>query len=188
MKCQNHLVQAHVAGCTILELFKDQSHCPPDPCCCLCRSGIEAGDIMHSHGGTYLCEQAIMQNAEGISKITSSPSRRAAATQVFLDGGKQLVSSGKDGYIRVWQTESQHCSQSILMHRGEVSSWFPQQYYHCQYLRGHWVFKHQHSACSGYIAANCYLFLTLVASQVSIINFWQPVLFLGPQGTVGPSA
>ena len=35
----------------------------------------------------------------------------------WLEGGGQLASCGKDGYVKVWDLATQHCSQTVVGHR-----------------------------------------------------------------------
>ena len=40
--------------------------------------------------------------------------------QAFLQQGNKLISCSKDSHIRVWDLDTQHCSQTLVGYRGEV--------------------------------------------------------------------
>ena len=42
------------------------------------------------------------------------------AVQAFLQQGNKLISCSKDSHIRVWDLDTQHCSQTLVGYRGEV--------------------------------------------------------------------
>lgn len=42
--------------------------------------------------------------------------------QVILSRGQRLVSCSKDGLLRVWDLETQHCCQTLAAGKGEVWS------------------------------------------------------------------
>lgn len=43
-------------------------------------------------------------------------------SQAFLQQGNRLVSSSKDSFVKVWDLDTQHCSQTVVGFRGEVWS------------------------------------------------------------------
>ncbi len=40
--------------------------------------------------------------------------------QAFLQQGNKLISCSKDSHVRVWDLDTQHCSQTLVGYRGEV--------------------------------------------------------------------
>jgi len=43
----------------------------------------------------------------------------------WLKAGGRLVSCAKDGYVKVWELATQHCSQTVVGHRcGKFTHWF----------------------------------------------------------------
>lgn len=42
--------------------------------------------------------------------------------QVFVSRANRLVSCSKDSYVKVWDLDTQHCSQTLTGHKGEVWS------------------------------------------------------------------
>ena len=40
--------------------------------------------------------------------------------QVFVSRGNRLVSSSKDGFVKVWDLDTQHCSQTLGGYKAEV--------------------------------------------------------------------
>lgn len=40
--------------------------------------------------------------------------------QTFLQQGNKLISCSKDSHVRVWDLDTQHCSQTLVGYRGEV--------------------------------------------------------------------
>ena len=40
--------------------------------------------------------------------------------QAFLQQGNKLISCSKDSHVRVWDLDTQHCSQTLIGYRGEV--------------------------------------------------------------------
>ena len=40
--------------------------------------------------------------------------------QAFLQQGNKLISCSKDSHVRVWNLDTQHCSQTLVGYRGEV--------------------------------------------------------------------
>ena len=40
--------------------------------------------------------------------------------QAFLQQGNKLISCSKDSHVRIWELDTQHCSQTLVGYRGEV--------------------------------------------------------------------
>lgn len=51
-----------------------------------------------------------------------APTLPAFPSQVFLSTANALVTCSKDSAVRVWDLETQHCSQTVVGHKGEVWS------------------------------------------------------------------
>ena len=52
--------------------------------------------------------------------IISKTSDLLHILQAFLQQGNKLISCSKDSHVRVWNLDTQHCSQTLVGYRGEV--------------------------------------------------------------------
>jgi U3 small nucleolar RNA-associated protein 12 len=90
-------------------------------------SAIFAPTCEHKHVSTQavLCAAcgATPATAQGCAALQSTVGQSGclACRQVtglaWLEGGGQLASCGKDGYVKVWDLATQHCSQTVVGHR-----------------------------------------------------------------------
>jgi WD40 repeat protein len=52
--------------------------------------------------------------------LTNKTSDLLHVLQAFLQQGNKLISCSKDSHVRVWDLDTQHCSQTLVGYRGEV--------------------------------------------------------------------
>ena len=90
-------------------------------------SAIFAATCQHKHGSmqTVLCAAcgATSATSQGYAEPQSTVGQsewlscRQVTGLAWLEGGGQLASCGKDGYVKVWDLATQHCSQTVVGHR-----------------------------------------------------------------------
>ena len=77
-----------------------------------------------SHGVMYAVLLGMITQSGAIWKKLSltllSNDTEGSVLQAFLEQGNKLISCSKDSQVRVWDLNTQHCSQTLVGYRGEV--------------------------------------------------------------------